>query len=599
MRIAIFTDTYEPQVNGVVTSINSFANELRKKGDEVYIFCPKDNKLRKSKYIIPFKSIPFIAYPEYRIGVPSLKLRKKIKKIKPDIIHVHSPATIGLMGMRAAKRFRIPLVMTYHTLLNAYLQYLPGGRVSVIRKLDDKAVTKYVRLFFNRAHVVIAPSNETKNDLLKRGVTSPIHIIPTGIKYKRVKKKKQNSKPMLLHVGRLCRERSVDVVIKAFKELLEKVDAELVITSKGPYEKELKELVAKLKLEDKVVFTGYVSDKELEDLYYKADVFVTASTTDTQGLVVFEAMLEGTPVVVPNAGGIKDYVINGKNGLVFKPNNIRDLVDKIKVVLKSKKIRKRIIKGGFKTAKELSVQNCTNKLRNLYKKFLTEEKVSIIIPTYMEENYIGDTLKSVKNQDYKNFEIIVVDSNSSDKTVRISRKYANKVIVTKSRGVSKARNIGAKLAKGRLLIFLDADTKLKKNFIRDVVDIFENRNISGLTPKIITPDSKSQVLYTIQNIGVRVFSLIGMPFLPATCVVFTKEFFNKTDGFPENLITSEDILFTYKNRKYGKMIYTNDFSVTTSDRRFRGGRINTLIFWIKNVAKTVLGNPSNRYAAVR
>lgn len=367
MKIAIFTDTYEPQINGVVTSIKSFAEELRRNGDEVYIFCPYAKGLKRDKFIIPLRSFSCFPQPEYRVGLPSLRVIRYMKKINPDVVHVQSQAIVGLAGIIVAKHFKKPIVVTYHTLHDKYFQYLPGGKNKLIRKFHTKWFISFLKIFFNNSDIFIVPSNDTKKDIVKKGYKGNAYSIPTGIKQENhVLRKNKNEVPIILHVGRLCSERSVDVVIRAFAEFLKKTEGQLIITSKGPGEEELKDLVNELNIENKVKFTGYVSEEELKRIYRKSDVFVTASTTDTQSLVVLESMNFGTPVIAPNAGGIKDYVKDEVNGLLFKGGDFYELAEKMHTILNNSKLRREITMNGFKTAEDLSIERCSDKLRNIY-----------------------------------------------------------------------------------------------------------------------------------------------------------------------------------------------------------------------------------------
>jgi len=285
MRIAFFTDTYDPQINGVVKSIKLIAEELKKSGNEVFIFCPADKRLKKEKNVFPIYSIPFHNYPEYRIGLPSFEVVNDVIKIKPDIIHIHSPATIGYLGLSIAKIFDIPFVVTYHTLLSEYYSY-----ISKKPKYKD-VINYYTRWFFNKSPIVCVPSTPIKKILRKIGVRSKIIILPNPVDLKVFKHRRRNSNkvPVILHVGRLSREKRIDFLLECFKEFLKKREARLIITSDGPERKHLELLVQKLEISKNVKFTGYLSNKALSKLYSSADVFVSASDTETQGIVLLEA----------------------------------------------------------------------------------------------------------------------------------------------------------------------------------------------------------------------------------------------------------------------------------------------------------------------
>ncbi|MBR9682060.1 MAG: glycosyltransferase [Candidatus Aenigmarchaeota archaeon] len=592
----MFTDTYDPQTNGAVDSIKKFTKELRKRGHKVYIFCPYDKKLKKNKYIIPLRSVKFLPYPEYRIGLPSARIIKHIKKIRPDVIHIQSPATIGLAGLAIAKYYNIPTVATYHTLLTEYFSYISTSH----EKMSKKSIIKFTKWFFSKVDKIIVPSTSIIKILKRYGIHKPMEVIMTGIYLKKrmLKKKHKNEIPLILHVGRICKEKRIDVIIKAFKKILKQRDAKLVITSDGPDRERLEKLVDTLKIADKVLFTGYISDTKRDQYYKDADVFVTASKTETQGIVLAEALSIGCPVVVKNSLGFKDVIKNGYNGFLF--NNEKGMIKSIFKVLDDASLRKKFVKNAKETVNELSVEKTSDKLIDSYNNLLYSEKISVIIPTYREEKYIKKTLESVRKQTYPNYEIIVVDGNSPDATRKIARKYADKVINLRERGVAKARNVGTKVATGDIFVFLDGDTIIEKNFIKKIVNLFRNKNISGVFPQGRTRGKKSQVIFDLQNIGVAISTFFRFPMLPGTCVIYRRSFFEKTKGFIEGYVTAEDIIFSLKNRKYGKLIYSNKVSFETSNRRVRGNRsTGTIVFWIKNIPKSLFGTPSEKYEPVR
>jgi glycosyltransferase involved in cell wall biosynthesis len=196
--------------------------------------------------------------------------------------------------------------------------------------------------------------------------------------------------------------------------------------------------------------------------------------------------------------------------------------------------------------------------------------VSVIIPTLNEEKYITPTLLSIRNQDYKgHYEIIVVDSNSKDRTVKIARKYANKVIVTKRRGVSVGRNIGAKVAKGEILLFVDADTILLPNVISKVVNHLRKKNIVGVVVPILGDDFTKNTFYIISEWVNYILSKINLHLIHAVCFACKKYAFFMVGGFNENLRVAEDIELGSRLKKIGKVEYIKDTFVVTSSRRIK------------------------------
>lgn len=356
MKIAYFTDTYEPQINGVVTSIKMSAKNLRRNGHEVYIFCPSGSK--KNKHVYQIFSKKFINYPEYKVSFPSFDLIKKIKKIKPDIIHIHTPVTIGITGLSIARLLNIPVVITYHTLLKDYMSYITSNDV-------DKFTDIYTSWFFNKSTIIV-PTKSIKRILRKSKIKKPIKVLPNPIDENIIDKKikRKNKRLKILHVGRLCKEKRIEIVLRAFKNILKNIDAELTITSSGPYENRLKDLARSLGINEKVRFTGYLPIEKLKKLYSSSDIFVSASDTETQGLVVLEAMVNGCPVIARNALGFKDIIKNNNNGLLFDDEH--ELSRKIILLSKNKKLRDRIIREGLKTAEKFSSENYVKEIEDIY-----------------------------------------------------------------------------------------------------------------------------------------------------------------------------------------------------------------------------------------
>ena len=183
-----FTDTYEPQINGVVTAIKLLERELKKLGHEVYIVCPKVKNHKFPKNVYTCKSFTFKPYPEYKGSLPSLRLIKWVKKINPDMIHIHTPVTIGWLGIVCAKLLKKPVVTTYHTLMEEYFEiyFLPKKlkKSEKVKYFSKKLIRKYTKFFFNRSDYITSPSIAIKKILEDCGIKKPIFVNPTGIETK-------------------------------------------------------------------------------------------------------------------------------------------------------------------------------------------------------------------------------------------------------------------------------------------------------------------------------------------------------------------------------------------------------------------------------
>jgi 1,2-diacylglycerol 3-alpha-glucosyltransferase len=363
LKIAYFTDTYVPNTDGVVTSIKLVAEHLRTAGHEVYIFCPSG--IIEDEYVIPIPSKKYQKYPQYKVSFPSFEILTKIREIKPDLIHVQTPVTIGLTGLYIGKILNIPTITTYHTRLDSYMWY--------IRSKNDEHFTDLFTTWLYNQCPVIVPSKSIRHILREKKVISQIQVIPNPVNLNLVSSRaKENKVPVILHVGRLCREKRIDSILRAFKKTLFKCDAQLVITSSGPDEERLKKFVKDLHLDDNVKFTGYLSIEGLMKVYSQSDIFVAASDSETQGLVVLEAMANGCAVIARNAPGFKDVIIHGKNGLLFDTE--KELEEKLLLLMKEIKLKSKLIYEGYNTVEKFKPEKIVDKLIEYYRINLSQKR---------------------------------------------------------------------------------------------------------------------------------------------------------------------------------------------------------------------------------
>ena len=330
MNIGIFTDTYSPQVNGVVSSILTLEKELRKQGHNVYVFTISHPQAKESSnFVYRTASLPFLFLKDHRIGILySNRLVHKIKKLKLDIILSQTEFSLGIFAKLVAKRLAIPIVHTYHTMYEEYMHYISKGI-----EFSPQIARRYSRTFCNGVDGVVAPTLKTEKLLKSYGVKTQIRVIPTGIDFapfesshypeEEIHHLKQVfnipiGDPIVLFVGRIAKEKSIDVVIQAMAALLVKVpDAKLVIVGDGPCRLELEELCVHLNIRDAVIFTGMQPWNTIGKLYQLGDVFVSASVTETQGLTFAEAMAASLPVAAKEDESIAGLIRDDYNGRLF------------------------------------------------------------------------------------------------------------------------------------------------------------------------------------------------------------------------------------------------------------------------------------------
>ncbi|MGX7025098.1 glycosyltransferase family 4 protein [Vagococcus hydrophili] len=343
MKIGFFTDTYFPQVSGVSTSIRTLKLELEKRGHEVYIFTTTDPNVRELEpRIIRMPSIPFISFKERRLIVRGMLYAYYVAKdLELDIIHTHTEFGLGLLGKQVAKQLDIPCVHTYHTMYEDYLHYIANGRL--IRPIHVKQFSK---LYTASLSGIICPSKRVVDKLEEYDIDIPKFIIPTGIdvsKFKAVSSEKKqeirdkynidNEHIFLLSVSRISYEKNIQTILDGLPEVIEKVpQVKLLIVGDGPYKKDLEKQVAKLEIEDYVIFSGEIPNEEISPIYQAADVFVSASDSETQGLTYTEAMAAKTKVVAKGNDYLNALFDDLSLGVTYKEND--DFSDSLITYLK-------------------------------------------------------------------------------------------------------------------------------------------------------------------------------------------------------------------------------------------------------------------------
>jgi len=379
LEIGFFTDTYTPQINGVTTSIQIFQQELEKLGHNVYIFAPTPKLKDDSINIFRIVSIPFIFQPEFRLATPySWHIDQRIKQLKLDIIHAHTPFSLGFFGKYVAENKNIPFIQTFHTLYPEYLHYILGPMGK--NQLAKFGAKKLVRFLYNRSDLVIAPSKKIKDYLTSCGIEKPIEVISTGIdldKFHNINNKIFRQKysldledKFLIYIGRLGKEKNLEFLLQVIKLIKDK-RVKLLIIGDGPEKENLIKKAKQLKIAQRVIFLGYLPRKIIPYALQSSDIFVFTSKTETQGLVLLEAEASKKPIIALNDAVIEEFVQNNYNGFITEPD-IHQFAQKIDYLLNNPKIYQKFANNSYKIAQRYSASKQAKKLVKVYKKLVTQ-----------------------------------------------------------------------------------------------------------------------------------------------------------------------------------------------------------------------------------
>ncbi len=371
MRIALFTETFLPKVDGIVTRLRHTIEHLQKSGDQVLVVTPEAG-LREymgaEVYGVP--SFPFPLYPELKAALPRPAIGQKLQEFQPDIIHVANPAIIGVGGIYYGKKWGIPILASYHTHLPQYLQHYGLGM------LED-TLWGLLRLAHNQAELNLCTSTAMvqelrdhdieRVDLWQRGVdTETFDPSLASLEMRKLLSQGHPEAPLLLYVGRLGAEKEIDRI----KPVLESIPhARLALVGDGPHRQFLEEHFAGTATN----FVGYLSGKTLAAAYASADVFIFPSRTETLGLVLLEAMAAGCPVVAANSGGIPDIVQNGVNGYLFDPEDEQGAIVATQKLLNDPTQRETLRHQARAEAEKWGWAAATQTLKNYYQKILTKK----------------------------------------------------------------------------------------------------------------------------------------------------------------------------------------------------------------------------------
>lgn len=388
MNICMFTNTYLPHVGGVARSVSIFAEDLRAMGHNVLVVAPTFDHQPKNedqRSVLRVPAIQNFNGSDFSVRMPlSGMLEEKIKDFRPDIIHSHHPFLLGDTALRTARLHDLPILFTHHTLYEQYTHYVPFDSAAMKRFVIHLS-TEYANLCSG----VIAPSCSIKALLKKRGVRTPVVVIPTGVDLNFFKngkadlfRKKYNipaDHKIIGHIGRLAREKNLPFLAAAVTRFLKDHKGySFVIAGSGDAEKTIKKMFAAHSLADRLVMPGILRGTELADCYKAMDIFVFASKSETQGLVLMEAMAAGVPVIAVRASGVSDVVEDRKNGRILRANcSEASFAGAIADAFHDNNIEQ-WSRAALQTTGRFSREQCVSKLLNLYEKMISVPSDSVI-----------------------------------------------------------------------------------------------------------------------------------------------------------------------------------------------------------------------------
>lgn len=383
MKILITTDTYRPTINGVVTSIESLKKALDRLGHDVRILTFSDSFNSKQEgdiyYMGSLGAGKF--YPDARMNKLFYnRFYEDIMDWKPDIVHSQTEFTMFIQAKKIAKDLDIPLLHTYHTVYEDYTHYF-----SLNKKIGKELAKQFTKQIIKNTDGVVVPTNKIYNLLTQYNIHEDIYVAPTGINVNKLSEcddfdirsgyKIPEDKHIVLFLGRIGKEKNITEILQ-YLENINRDDIVFIIAGAGPFLSELKDICSNSKIRDRLIFTGMIDSSKVGNFYSKADVFVSASTSETQGLTFIESMACSTPIICRHDDCLDGVLIEGKTG--FGYDTEEEFIDYLNQILDNEKLRDKM----GKNCKQLVDENYTedsfaNKIEKIYKKVIENHAKSV------------------------------------------------------------------------------------------------------------------------------------------------------------------------------------------------------------------------------
>lgn len=415
MKIVISTDVYYPMINGVAVFSKNLATGLKKRGHQVMVLTPSiSGKFSVEKdpncnfTVVRLKSTRMYLYPDqiekipndkkilgikipqflYKNGLhvsynPYSDIKRVLEDFKPDIIHNQTSGPLALAIFRYAKKRNIPIVMTDHTYPDNLTQQVKLPKFA--KKPINAAMNAYFMSFLRRSEYATLPTKQAITDLLPKNHHSfkvPVEALSNGIDLSHFTKGPASEEiykkyaipknvPIILYVGRIDPEKSLDILVNSFKKLIKEVPkAHLVMVGDGTAREKLEKMIKRKKLSNQTHFIGRVIGDDLSQIYRTGTVFVITSKTETQSIVLMEAMASGLPAIAVNAGAVTELVKDGENGFIFEPNDTDGIASGINTIISNKELREKMSKNALKMIAKHDINYTLSRFEKIYNNVL-------------------------------------------------------------------------------------------------------------------------------------------------------------------------------------------------------------------------------------
>ena len=530
MRIGLFTDTYTPEINGVVSSVLTLQKELEKNGHDVFIVTTTSKSLKSvmQDNILRLPGIELKSLYGYVATTPiHFYAKDKIDKLNLDIIHVHTEFGVGIFARMCSKSLSIPLVSTYHTTYEDYTHYVNLFNSDTIDHYTKKIVSRLSRLSTDLCVKVISPSLKTKHMLEGYGIKKDIEVIPTGIDINRFNINNINKEDIkeirhkynildsdktVVFIGRIAKEKSIDLLIEAFSYINDD-SYKLIIVGGGPEEKQLLNQVKDLGLDNRVIFTGKVENIKIPLYYHAFDTFASASTTETQGMTFIEALASGKVVFAKHDDVLEELLVEDYNGYFF--DDAKGLSDKI---IKYFNNNKDLISNAINSVTNYDCNIFYNKIIqvyqdsiDLYNGYYNIEKVIVksnYTKLYLSKSYTEKLTIDISNDDFYDFGL--------RKNLKIPQDLIDKLIKNKELLDIYLKCINKLTRKDRTIKemydFITTKYNIDIKHVNQLIDKLEDKGYINdevyaynyITSNIASLLGKKKIIYNLKKQGISI-----------------------------------------------------------------------------------------------